>query len=286
MAGILILFSTVSHLAESVFIKQYNMRHRRGGFVFTALISFFSMLFFLLTDRNGFAIPPLLWVYALVAGGLYCTASFLTYVALQIGSYAMTMLILSYSIVMSVGYGLIFLEEKATVFTVIGFVLILFSLYFVRAEKKEGDNKKISFSWLICVGVAAIGSGLFGVVQRMQQIRFANGCNNEFMVIALCFSTVSLLILGLIKDRKDFAYVLRHGLPYTAGAGISNGATNAMVVFLHTLMPISLSSPIRVGVKVMRSFLLSVVIFREKFKKRQVLGVAIGAVALILLNIK
>jgi drug/metabolite transporter (DMT)-like permease len=80
--------------------------------------------------------------------------------------------------------------------------------------------------------------------------------------------------------------VLRHGLPYTAGAGISNGAANAMVVFLHTLMPISLSSPIRVGVKVMMSFLLSVVIFREKFKKRQVLGVAIGAVALILLNIK
>lgn len=285
MSALLIFMSNATHLAESIFIKHYNARHKRGGFVFTALVSFFSMLFFLVTDQNGFYVPSGLWVYAIIAGFLYCTASFLTYVALQVGSYAMTMLIISYSIVFSIGYGLFFLGEGATVFTAIGLGLVLLSLYLVRASRQEDQKKGFSIVWLICVAIAAVGNGMFGVVQRMQQIQFDNTCSNEFMVISLCISTVALMIVGLIKDRKDFGYVLRHGLLWTAGAGLSNGATNAMVVYLYTLMPISLSSPIRVGVKVVMSFLVSVLLFRERFQMRQIVGVAVGAVALVFLNL-
>ncbi|MBQ9760352.1 MAG: EamA family transporter [Clostridia bacterium] len=286
MAVLLILVSTLTHLAESLFIKRYNTKHARGGFLFTAFVSFFSMLVFLVTDKNGFFLPSGIWLYAIAAGILYCSASFLTYVALQIGSYAMSMLILSYSIVLSIGYGLIFLGEPISVFTCLGFGMMLLSIYFVRAPKKEGDDKKISFKWVVCIAIAALGSGLFGVVQRMQQLAFNNACTNEFMVIALAFSFCVLFAIGMKKDGADLKYVLRHGVPWTAAAGVSNGLTNAMVVFLYTLMPISLSSPIRVGVKIIFSFALSVLIFREKFEKRQVVGVLCGTVALVLLNIK
>ena len=285
MAALLIFLSTASNLAESIFIKRYNARNSRGGMTFTAMISFFSMLFFLLSDQGGFYIPPALWWYAVAAGILYCSASFLTYVALQIGPYAVTMLILSYSVLFSIGYGLFFLDEKATAFTVIGLVLVLISLYLVRAEKRPDQKKNASLGWLICVGISAIGCGMFGVLQRMQQIRFANSCTNEFMVIALAVSTVLLLTVGLVRDRGEFVYVLRHGILWTAGAGVSNGLTNAMIVYLHTLMPISLSSPIRVVAKIILSCLLSVMVFRESFLKRQIIGVCLGGIALVLLNI-
>lgn len=289
MAGFLILASTVTHMAESLFIKKYNTKHGGGGFIFTALVSFFSMLFFLIRDQNSFTAPIELWWYAIAAGILYCTASLLTYVALQIGSYAMTMLILSYSILMSIGYGLVFLKEQITVFMVFGLLLMMVSIYLVRAKKSESEKEQRGFSlkWLVCVSAAAVGSGLFGVVQRMQQIRFENGCTNEFMIIALSFSAVVLMLVGVCgKDRKDFSQVMRHGSLWAAGAGISNGLTNASVVFLHLLMPISLSSPIRVGLKILLSFLLSVFILKESFQKRQVYGVALGTLALILLNIR
>ena len=285
MAALLIFLSTASHLAESIFIKRYNASNSRGGMTFTALISFFSMLFFLFSDQGGFSVPAELWWYAVAAGILYCSASFLTYVALQIGPYAVTMLILSYSVLLSIGYGLFFLDEKATVFTVIGLVLVLISLYLVRAEKRPNQKGNASLGWLVCVCISAIGCGMFGVLQRMQQIRFENSCTNEFMVIALAVSTVLLLIVGLVRDRGEFGYVLRHGIIWTAGAGVSNGLTNAMIVYLHTLMPISLSSPIRVVAKIILSCLLSVVIFRETFLKRQIIGVCLGGIALVLLNI-
>ena len=288
MSALLILASTVTHISEGLFIKQYNKRHDCGGFAFTAFVSFFSMLFFLIVDRDGFSIPTELWWYGIAAGILYCSASFLTYVALQIGSYAMTMLILSYSVLMSIGYGLLFLNEQITAFILIGVLLMMISLYLVRVKKEPSDDdekKGISLKWLICVGAATVGSGMFGVVQRMQQIRFHNVCTNEFMVIALSFSAATLMAVAIWKNRKDVPCFIRHGVFLSMGAGVSNGLTNASVVLLHMLMPISLSSPIRVGLKIVLSFLLSAFLLKEPFQKRQIFGVALGCVAVILLNV-
>lgn len=288
MPALLILATTFLGLAEGIFIKRYNSKHDKGGFIFTAMICFFSMTVFVVSDTNGFNIPPTLWIYAIIAGILYCSASFLTYVALGCGSFAMSMLILSYALVFSIGYGLFFLNEPATVFTYIGLALIMVSLYLTKTKKKSlaTEEKKISAKWVICIGLSVLGSGMFSVICRMQQVVFNNSCTNEFMVIALGFSTVVLLIIGLIKDGKDLGYVMKYGAVWTALAGCSNGINNALSMLLHTMMPISLSSPIKAGVKVVISFIISIVIFKEKFEKRQIVGVALGAAALVLLNLK
>ena len=46
MAAILLLVSTVTNLTEGFLIKRYNAKHQKGGFLFTAGVAFFSMLFF------------------------------------------------------------------------------------------------------------------------------------------------------------------------------------------------------------------------------------------------
>ena len=120
---------------------------------------------------------------------------------------------------------------------------------------------------------------------RMQQIRFENAYTNEYMVITLGLSAVVLLAVGMIRDGRDVWYILRHGGIYAALSGLSNGATNMMGLMINTMMPISLSSPIRAGVKVIFSFLLSKLVFRESFLVRQVVGVGVGALALVLLNL-
>ena len=287
MPALLILVTTIFGLAEGVFIKRYNIRHDKGGFLFTAMIGFFSMLVFLFSDRDGFVIPSGMWIYAIIAGSLYCSASFLTYVALGCGSFAMSMLILSYALVFSIGYGLFFLGETATIFTYVGLALIMVSLYLTKSQKKEKDAEaqKVSLKWVICIGLSVVGSGMYSVVCRMQQIAFNNSCTNEFMVIALGFSTSVLVIIGLIKDGKDLGYVLKYGAFWTALAGCANGINNLCSLFLNTMMPISISSPVKAGVRIVVSFLISMFLFKEKFEKRQIVGVALGAAALVLLNL-
>ena len=284
MAAILILLSGCTGLVEGILIKKYNAKHKKGGFLFTGLVSLFSMLFFLLTDRGGLCFAPEIFPYALISGVLFCSASFLTYLALGCGSFTISMLILSYSGVFSIVYGLAVLGETASAFTYCGFAAIMVSLFLTRGAG-DREKKGTSLRWAIYILLSFVGSGMFGVVMRMQQIAFDNAYTNEYMIVTLGFSALVLLTVGLIRDGKDTWYILRHGGIYAACSGISNGATNLMGLWINTMMPISLSSPIRAGVKVILSFLLSKVIFKEHFLIRQAVGVAVGALALVLLNL-
>lgn len=284
MAYLLILVSTFTSLLEGILIKKYNSRHSKGGFIFTALVSLFSMFFFLITDKGGFHCPAGMIWYALVAGVLYCSASFLTFVALGCGSFAMSMLILSYSIVFSIGYGLFFLKEAVSVYTYLGLAVIMVSLYLVREDKGQ-EKSSFSVKWLICILVSTFGSGMFSVVSRIQQIRYEDSCTNEFMVLSLGFSALILFVIGLGKDGKDLKYILKYGGLYAGGAGISNGTTNLISFVLYLLLPITIVSPLRAGAKIVLSFLVSRLIFKETFLKRQAIGVFLGAVALVLLNL-
>ncbi len=284
MVWILIIISVCTSLTEGLVIKKYNMHHAKGGFILTALISLFSMMFFLLTDGNGFSAPMEMYPYAIVSAILYSAASFLTFVALGCGSFAMSMLILSYSLVFSIGYGLFFLKEETTIYTYIGLLIILVSLYLVR-EKNDDAEKVFSMKWLICISLSAIGSGMFGVISRMQQFHFENKCNNEFMVVSLALSVIILFVLGVIKDRKDIKTILKNGSLYAICAGVSNGATNMLSMVINSLIAVSLAAPMSAGVKIILSFLLSKYFFKENFLKRQVIGVGLGAVALVFLNL-
>ncbi|MBQ9774159.1 MAG: EamA family transporter [Clostridia bacterium] len=284
MAALLIILAGCTGLAEGVLIKRYHAKHEKGGFVFTALVSLFSMFFFVLTDKNGFLFPQGIFPYGLIGGVLYCSASFLTYVALGCGSFAISMLILSYSGVFSIVYGIAFLKESISVFTCIGFALIFISLFLTRAVSQEGE-KRFSLKWLICIVLSVFGSGMLGVLMRVQQRAFDGACDNEFMIITLSLSATVLLVFGIVKNGRDLWYILRHGGIYAAVAGISNGATNAMGLAINMLMALSISSPIRAGVKVILSFALSKLVFKEHFVPRQMVGVALGGVALIFLNL-
>ena len=285
MSVLLILAITFAGLAEGVFIKKYNSKHMVGGFLFTSLISLFSMMVFVLTDKNGFCFPSLIWLYGMIAGVLYCGASFLTYMALESGSFGISMLILSYSLIFPIGYGLFFLNETATIFTYIGIILVMSSLYFT-CDTKDGHKNFFSIKWMICIILSVIGSGMFSVVTRMQQIVFNNLYDNEFMIVSLGFSALILFVAGIIKDGKKIKYILRYGAPWAFGAGSCNGTVNTLTLLLYTMMPISIAVPIQAGARVIVSFVLSIILFSEKFSVKQWIGAVLGAVALVLLNIK
>lgn len=284
MAALLIILAACTGKVEGVLIKRYDAKHKKGGFIFTGLVSLFSMLFFILTDRNGFYFPSGIFPYGLVSGVMFCIASFTTYVALGCGPFTITMLILSYTGVSTILFGLVFLHEQASIFTYIGFALIMISLFLTRGERHRETDKKVSHKWLICVILTFVSKSAFSILMRVQQIKFENACSNEYMIITLGFSALVLLVVGIIRAGQDLPYILRYGGLYAAVSGLCNGATNLMGLAINMLMPISISSPIRTGVGIISSFILSKVIFKEKFLIRQVIGVIIGGAALIFLN--
>ncbi len=285
IALLLIVGSTAVHQIEGIAIKKYNAKHEVGGFIFTALISLFAMLFFFLTDRGGLHFPIEMLPYGILANVCYCSASYLTFVALSSGSFVMTNLFLSYGLLFSIGYGLFFLQEPATFLTYVGLALIIISIFLVRKDStEEKGTVKISAKWVIATLFSVISSGVLSVLMKMQQVKF-DQVDNEFMIVTLGFSAITLLLIGLIKDGRNLGYILKNGGLYATAAGLSNGATNLLSLFVTRMIPVSIASPSRAGVKILFSFLLALFMFKEKFSKRQIIGVILGTAALVLLNI-
>ena len=80
-------------------------------------------------------------------------------------------------------------------------------------------------------------------------------------------------------------YILKNGGLYAMGAGFSNGGTNLLQLFAFTLLPMSLVAPMTSGASILISFVISKVIFKEKFSKLQYVGVILGGIALVLFNL-
>lgn len=287
MPILIICIGKLIHQLEGVLIKKYDAKHKKGGFVFTAIVSLFSMLFFLImeliTDKNGVQISGEIVIYGVFAGICFCLASFLTYVALSCGSFVLSRLILSYSILITIIHGL-FLGEEITILGWIGIVLILCSLYFMKGNGKE-DGVKFTKKWLISILLSVLFAGLFGVLQRQQQLVYGGKYDREFMIVSLGVSGILLFILGVIKDGKDLKYILKHGSLYALGAGFSNGATNLLTLYVYLIAPMSFVAPTSAGIAMIISFLISKLIFKEKFSKLQYLGVILGGVSLVLFNL-
>ena len=270
-------------------IKKYNSKYEDGGFIFIAMISFFSMLFFVISDRDGFVFAAELIPYGIISGALFAAASFLTAVALGCGSFVLTKLFLSYSLIIPTGYGLFFLSDPATVITYIALAMMALSIFFTQkkgegAEHGEG-KRKTSLVWVVSLTVSVLSAGLFSVMQKLQQVRFDGKYDNEFMIITLGFSVLLLLLIGIIRNRRVLPCTLRHGTGYALIAGLSNGATNFLSLTVNAMIPISIAAPSRSGVSIVTSFLISLLIFKEKLSARQVFGVAVGMAALIIFNL-
>lgn len=86
-------------------------------------------------------------------------------------------------------------------------------------------------------------------------------------------------------DRDKLGRVIKTGSLYGFGAGILNGAKNFLTLVIYLYLPLSIVSPLKMGLSLVGSFAVAFLMYKEKYTKKQLLGVAIGAAAIIILTI-
>lgn len=286
---LLVLLFVALNMGESIIVKEYSRRHNSGGFVMNAIIALFACAFFAVTDKGGFYFPLEMIPYALVNVVFYSCGFYFTFIAFKDGPFGLTRLIANFSLLLPIFYGIFFLNEPTGVFTYVGIVMIVAAMFMMNYQKKGSvtaeQKGKVTLKWFIFIMISTISNGLISVVTRMQQIKFNDACSNEFQMLSVGGSFIFLAIVGLIHDRKNLGYVLKKGTLYGAVAGILNGAKNFTILFIYQHLPISTVSPLKAGLGMIASFLLSVIAYKEKYSVLQKIGVALGAVAVVLLTI-
>lgn len=285
MAELLIIGGIFAGIIESAIVKRYKEKYEKGGFLFTAFLTLFAMIFFVVTDKNGFGVPSLIWKYAIPSGICYAVAYFCTFIAFGCGPFALSCLIISYSLVATIVYGIVVRGEEASMLTYIGIILILASLYFVNSGKKSENEKAVSLKWAVNIFIVLAGNVIFAIIRLVQLDKYNSAYNNDFMIASLFVAVILLVVAGLIKEHKDLGYILRYGAPFGALAGILNGTHNAFSMIVVSLMNISVSGPLSSGLKTVITFLFAMLVYKEKYTKKQLIGVLMGLVAIILLKL-
>ena len=286
MGTLLLMFYALLEQAEGIIVKHYGKKHVSGGMFFNAIICLFALVFFVVTDKGGLCFTNEMLVFGLISCSMYALGFYSMYIALQLGSFVATKMIASFSGVISIIYGIFFLKEQAGFFKYLGIILVFLSVILMQYKKTESaEKKKMSFKWLMWTLATVISNGLIAVLSRMQQLHFNQAYDNEFMILSFGGAFIALCIIGLIYERDKLLYTLRYGGLWGTLAGLVNGGKNLVVLLLYLYIPISVATPLRTGLSLIMSFLLSVFIYREKFTVRQILSVVVGITAIVLFKL-
>ena len=302
---------TITSTVQSIFKQKFNNLGKGSSYFFSAMISAVAMLFFVLINlvytKDWFYTPDLL-IPSTSFGLAYAAATVFSVLAILYGPLAKTSLIISCSLLLPTLYGIfvqgiyikVIRDGSATVSEalgealsptlIIGIILLVITLFLVNRENKDDsvEEKKVTLKWLIFVTLAFIGNGMCSTVQTAKQDFYGNDGNNMFMIVALIFVVLILLIASIStkKERAEIKYTVKHGALLAVLCGAANGITNLLVMVLNANhFPASILFPFVSGGGLVLIFLWSVLVNKEKFTVPQYIGYGLGVLSLVLLNL-
>ena len=279
----LLLLSISAYSFQNVFRRKYSKCVTGGDFTFNAFMSLFATLYFIISAGElsfAWETVPYAILFAVCCG----VTMVAILVSVREGSYALTNMIISYSLVIPTLFGPVFLGEKISYFAVAGIAVLLVSLYLVRAPK-ESTAAKPSAKWIIAIVLAFVSNGMCSVSQKLQQIGQSSLYKNEFMIISMAILTVAFFALSVIRERRTVKGISVFSASLPAACGILNGVSNHMVLVLTGMMSTAIFFPVLSASSLVISFILSLVFYKEKLLARQMVAAGMSILAIILLNI-
>ena len=251
--------------------------------VLVAAAASFAWLILWLTD---FSFDIRVLPYSLLYGLCFTFFTVGMIGALSAGSTAVTGLVKQMALVGVSFWGFMFWDTEFTWVSGIGIALIVLSLALCLLTKQEKGKKGNLLKWTFYALLLAIGNAGASITQRYQQMTFDYQHKNMMMFFALVFATVFCLLLALRENKINWGAAVKNGWLGPVIAGCSSALSN---VFILLLVKVNMSAAIMYpGIAVgglMITTLISFVCFKERLRLLQWVGLAVGAVALVFLNL-
>ena len=228
--------------------------------------------------------------YAIPMGICYSTCVFSNISAIKCGPVSLSALFLQLSLIGVTVWGFIFWNAQVTVWSVVGLVLAVGSIVLCLYEKKDGEEKteenKISLKWLIFALLSFFANAATSILQRTQQIRFNGEHANTLMFFAMGIGMIAFSVMYVFSDKTDSKVLIKKSGWLPVVYGVANVGLNLFLILLATssISPSLIYPVVGVGGLAINS-VASVVLFKERLHWWQWFGIAVGALAVVLLSV-
>lgn len=225
-----------------------------------------------------------------ISGGICMSVTIYAFFrAIQQGGLAVGWTFISLSVVLPVSASIMFWREIPSIWQVAGLLLlILCILLFGNLDLQvEGDRRR----WILLITISALTTGTLMIIGKMlSSLPVMQGqSERERIVLTLNYLLLAYItgtgILGTVLFLKGHRFA-KHELITGIFMGGLNVVANWGMLAALTVLPGIIVFPLKGGFGVLMTALIAVFLFKEQMTKRQVFGVGLGMLCVVLVNIK
>ncbi len=196
--------------------------------------------------------------------------------ALSAGPMALTSMIAAMSMIIPFLWGLLFWGESLGLFAIFGILLLIVAIGMICSPKKGNCSGK----WIVYCLITFCANGICSVIQKYHQLHFPGGYQVEFLLTAMLLVTLCTMASQFLQKQARFCI---SGLG--AISGIMNSIANFIVLILSATENATRLFPVVSVFNVIAACLTGLLLFREKMKFFQLLGIIIGLIGIVFLKV-
>lgn len=269
---------------QSVTSKLYS-RENDNAFFFNAIKAVSALTLFLLISINRFSFHIPTAIYGTAYGLMLCVSMYSGYRALFSGPMSLTSLMVSFSLVIPLLYGIVACDEKLNNFKIVGLVFVVITIFFANINKrKTGEQKFGGLGWAVYVFLTFVSNGFCSILQKKHQIEYSSMYCGEFMMFAMLFCSL-LFILIILKRKAVCEFLKSNEKKYAVISGISNAVAGYGAIKLAGFENASVLFPTISAGTILFSMICGVTVFKEKLKFNHFISIICGIMAVILLKL-
>ncbi len=293
MLYILILLMILTFSFQSLFTRLYSANYRGDAALATPVFSVCFGLFIALASLavGGFSFSPSLPTVGLA---LLTALMLILYNRAMIeagnrGSYAFLMIAAMFGgILVPMTVGVCFLGETLQSHQVAAVVMMLISLVLMNVRGIEfKGNSRAYYLWCIALFFA---NGLFGTLMNLQAKVMSGAERTEMLSILYGASALACAALPLLRGKcsqllSAFTGMGRKAAVFLALTCISATAAANLQLYILSQMDSAIYYTISDGGVLVVSILYSLVLFKERPRWEQLLGMLLAVSSIVLINV-
>lgn len=213
--------------------------------------------------------------------------------ALEMGPFSYTSVIVSLSMLIPTLSGAVVWGEHIYPIQIVGIVLMVGCL--ILSVDFAGEQKKSSLKWLLFCGLAFLGNGAIGIMQKLHQNTVYKEELNQFLVIAFIASALFSVIMIITSKKTDKVRTIEaeesqkkklltlKPIMIMIVGGLCIGISNVLNLYLSGAMDSAVFFPVVNGGCLILTTLSALFMFKEKLSTKRWIGIIFGIISVILL---
>jgi drug/metabolite transporter (DMT)-like permease len=208
------------------------------------------------------------------------------YQALCRGPMALTSMLVSFSVVIPLIWGITVGNETLKAMQYPALILLFLAIIMTNVDKmKVKQMTPTNYgAWLLFVGITFASNGICSILQKQHQTLYPAAYGEEFMLFAMLFCALVFTAFALRKIGIRGFFAVK-GKRFGVLSGLANGLSNFLLLLLAGMENASVLFPVISAGTVLASLVCGRTLFAERLKKNHYLAILFGIASVVLFKL-